>query len=81
MPLEAQASGRPVIAYGAGGVLGTVVENQTGVFFREQTVEAVVEAIQRFEKMQFDPHAIRQAVQRSDIELFKCALQEFVLEP
>jgi glycosyltransferase involved in cell wall biosynthesis len=81
VPLETQASGRPVIAFAAGGVLETVVENQTGVFFKEQTVEAVVEAIQRFEKMQFNPQAIRHAVQRFDVEYFKCALRDFVLSP
>lgn len=79
VPLEAQASGRPVIAYGAGGALETVIENHTGVFFREQTVEAVVDAIQRFEKIQFDPQAIRQAVQRFDVQYFRRELREFVL--
>lgn len=81
VPLEAQASGRPVIACAAGGVLETVVENQTGVFFREQTVEAVIEAIQRFEKLQFNPPVIRQAVQRFDVEHFKRELRNFVLNP
>jgi len=81
VPLEAQASGRPVIAYAAGGVLETVVEDKTGVFFREQTVEAVIDAIQRFEKMRFDPQAIRQAVQRFDVQHFKRELREFVLNP
>jgi glycosyltransferase involved in cell wall biosynthesis len=55
VPLEAMAAGRPVIAYGAGGVLETVIgldesdEAPTGLFFREQTVEALTEAIRRFE--------------------------------
>jgi len=81
VPLEAQASGRPVIVYGAGGVLETVIEDLTGVFFREQTVEQLIEAIQKFEKMQFNPQAIRQAVQRFDVEHFKSELREFVLNP
>src|SRR5438309_8907143 len=41
-PLEAQASGRPVIAYGAGGVLASVVDGITGAFFHEPTVESLV---------------------------------------
>lgn len=81
VPLEAQASGRPVIAYGSGGALETVVENQTGIFFKQQTVESVIDAIQTFEKMRFDPEAIRQAVQRFDVESFKRELREFVLNP
>jgi glycosyltransferase involved in cell wall biosynthesis len=54
-PLEAQASGTPVIAYGKGGVLETVrglgngVEKPTGIFFHEQSVSAIVDAVRRFE--------------------------------
>ena len=49
VPVEAQAAGRPVIAYRAGGATETVLENQTGLLFAEHSVEAVVEAIERFE--------------------------------
>ena len=52
-PLEAQASGRPVIALGRGGALETVTA-RTGVLFREQTVEGLVEAVRTFEA-QFEP--------------------------
>jgi glycosyltransferase involved in cell wall biosynthesis len=48
--VEAQAAGCPVIAYGSGGALETVIENKTGVFFREQTVESITQAIQDFER-------------------------------
>lgn len=48
-PLEAMYNGRPVIAYGRGGLLDTVTD-QTGVFFSEQTVESLIEAVQRFEQ-------------------------------
>lgn len=51
-PVEAQAASLPVIAYGKGGVLETVVENKTGVFFREQTVESLLKAIKTFEKIE-----------------------------
>ncbi len=48
--VEAQAAGCPVLAYGAGGAKETVIENVTGLFFEEQGVESLVEAVERFEK-------------------------------
>lgn len=50
VPVEAQASGRPVIAYGRGGVLETVVDGKTGILFGECSVEGLVEAVERFEQ-------------------------------
>ncbi len=50
VPVEAIASGRPVIAYGRGGVLDTVEEGATGLFFHEQSVEALIDAVSRFER-------------------------------
>ncbi|MEP0845023.1 MAG: glycosyltransferase [Phycisphaerae bacterium] len=49
VPVEAQAAGRPVIAFAEGGVLETVIDGRTGVFFHEQTVESLAAAIERFE--------------------------------
>ena len=80
VPIEAQASGRPVIAYGVGGVIETMIENQTGLFFKEQKVEAVIESIQMMEHLSFDPYLIRQSVQRFDVENFKNELLRFVTE-
>lgn len=60
VPLEAQACGTPVVAFGKGGVLDTVVDGETGVYFAEQSVDAVTDAIQRFEKMNFDAEVIRE---------------------
>lgn len=51
--VEAQAAGRPVIALGAGGALETVIDGETGVHVREQTVESLIEAIQRFDRLVF----------------------------
>lgn len=61
VPVEAMASGRPVIAYGKGGVLETVVDGKTGIFFHEQTESALMEAVVRFEGMlsHFRPEEIR----------------------
>lgn len=81
VPLEAQASGRPVIAFRSGGVLETVVERQTGVFFDEQSVDAITEAIADFETMSFDSVAIRQTMHRFDVENFKREFRAFVLTP
>ena len=54
IPVEAQAAGRPVIAFGKGGALETVQDGKTGVFFSEQTDESLVEALDRFEKLEAD---------------------------
>ena len=62
-PLEAMACGRPVIAYRKGGVLETVIEGQTGLFFDAQTPESMAAAIARFETMTFDPAAARAQAQ------------------
>jgi glycosyltransferase involved in cell wall biosynthesis len=57
VPLEAMASGRPVLAYGRGGASETVLPGVTGLFFAEQTAEAVIDVIERFEQAesQFQP--------------------------
>jgi glycosyltransferase involved in cell wall biosynthesis len=49
VPVEAMASGRPVIAYGRGGVLDSVIDGETGLFFNELSVDALVDAVERFE--------------------------------
>lgn len=69
-PLEAMASGMPVIAYGRGGALETVVDGVTGVFFAEQTADSLVEAISRFERLDFSPDAIRRHAGTYDEAIF-----------
>ena len=64
VPVEAQAAGCPVIAYGAGGALETVVEGRTGMFFKEQTVESLCAAIEEFESREFSPDACRENARR-----------------
>ncbi len=70
-PLEAQAAGRPVIAYGAGGALDTVIEGETGVFFREQTVAALIEAVRKFEAQPMEPAVCRANAGRFSVERFQ----------
>lgn len=80
MPLEAQASGRPVIAYGRGGALETVITDRTGLFFAEQTPEALNRAVDDFEcrAAQFDPVEIRDNALRFGKEKFKEAFKKHV---
>lgn len=84
-PVEAQASGRPVIAYGHGGALETVRSgseqgNDTGVFFPEQTVESVIQAILRFEAIEerFTSEDIRAHAREFDTSVFIGKMRSFV---
>jgi glycosyltransferase involved in cell wall biosynthesis len=70
-PVEAQSAGRPVVAYGAGGAAETVVNGSTGILFREQTVDAVVAAIEQLERMSIDPAACRANAERFDSSVFR----------
>ncbi len=69
-PLEAQAAGRPVIAYGAGGALDTVIEGETGTFFHALTPEALAAAVTRFDADAVDPLACRANAERFAPERF-----------
>ena len=73
LPVEAQACGTPVIAYGRGGLQETVDSTRTGIFFHTQTLEAICEAINRFEAMpvSFVPREIRQHAERFSVENFR----------
>ncbi len=79
-PLEAQASGTPVIACGKGGALETVIENKTGVFFNEQTVKSMSEAVKRFNTLNFNKNEIRNHAEKFDEEIFKQKIEKFVKE-
>ncbi len=59
VPLEAQACGRPVVAYGRGGALETVSDGVSGVFFGEQTTEALIDGVERCAAQSWDMGAIR----------------------
>lgn len=79
-PLEAQASGRPVIAYGKGGALETVADGVTGLFFKEQTAAALKEAVMRHQRENFKKLEIRRHAEQFDEEIFKHKIQSFILE-
>jgi glycosyltransferase involved in cell wall biosynthesis len=59
VPVEAQACGRPVVAYGRGGALETVIADETGVFFDELSVDSLTSALTRATAMRFDPDRLR----------------------
>lgn len=77
-PLEAQACGKPVIAYRAGGAVETVVEGKTGVFFNEQTVDALIETINKFENVVFDGIECRKNAEKYSNDLFKKKISIYV---
>ncbi len=79
-PLQAQAAGRPVIAYRAGGALDTVVEGETGNFFDEPTPEALAAAVRAFDPDTIDPRACAQNAARFDASVFRRKLRQFVEE-
>jgi len=79
IPVEAQACGTPVIAYGKGGVCETVVDGETGLFFYEQTEDAICIAVDAFSTgFVCDPYKIRQHAERFSTAVFRQSFQAFV---
>ena len=80
LPVEAQACGTPVIAFRKGGCLETVLEDQTGVFFDEQTLESLCQAVDRFEAMEhrFSPDDIRLHAATFSVDNFRTQFREYV---
>lgn len=77
-PVEANAAGRPVIALGVGGALDSQIDGVTGVLFREPTVESLIEAIERADRINFDPAQIRAHAQSFDRETFKARMSDYI---
>lgn len=79
-PLEAMASGRPVIAFATGGALETVVNGETGYFFNEQTPEALAAAVREFEALEAPPAAAacRLRAEEFSPELFRSRIASFL---
>ena len=77
-PVEVQAAGRPVIAFGGGGALESVVDGVTGLFFGEQTTQALCEAVDRASHLSFDQDTIRRHAVQFDRELFCRKMSAFV---
>lgn len=77
-PLEVQASGRPVIAYGAAGALASVVDGVTGTFFYEQTVESLTAVLSSFDERRYDPQTIRNHSLDFDKPRFQRRILQFI---
>lgn len=82
VPVEAMASGRPVIAFGRGGVLDSVKDGLTGLYFHEQSADALVEAIRAFEARadHFHPERIRAHAESFSEEAFRARFKAVVDE-
>lgn len=78
VPVEAMASGRPVIAYGRGGATETVLPGRSGVFFDEQSVDALIAAVEGFREDDFDPMAIAAHAGKFSREAFVAAMRDQV---
>lgn len=77
VPVEVMASGRPVIAYGRGGAEDSVISYRTGLLFKEQTVDGLVEAVETFEREkldQLDPNALVSHSRRFNEAAFKSGM-------
>jgi glycosyltransferase involved in cell wall biosynthesis len=79
-PLEAMASGRPVLAYRGGGALESIVEGETGEFFDRQDFSTIIECVKAFDAQRYDPQKIRAHAADFDKELFKVRIQKLVAQ-
>lgn len=82
VPLEAMASGRPVLAFARGGAKETVIEGKTGLLFHQQTADAIIDAVQRFEAggVEGSPEDYRAHVARFSRDVFESRIKTFIDE-
>ncbi|GEQ18856.1 glycosyltransferase [Clostridium butyricum] len=81
-PVEAQASGAPVIAYGKGGALDTVINNKSGIFFYEQTVDSLINAIEKLQSsgVEWSKSEIKHHSEKFSVDRFKIEFIEYIKE-
>ena len=80
VPVEAMACGKPVIAFGKGGALETVIDGVTGSFFHEQRPQSLEQAVRDFSNLNFKPEEMRKYALRFDRESFKAKIEKFILQ-
>jgi glycosyltransferase involved in cell wall biosynthesis len=82
IPVEANASGRPVIAYAGGGARETIIDGETGLFFQEQSVDALIDAVERCESWlhDFSPNAALASARRFAPEVFDAGIRAAVAQ-
>lgn len=78
IPVEAQACGTPVIAYGKGGTEETVIHKETGVLFKEQSIKSILDAISYFETLSFSNEKIREHAEKFSKDRFEKEMYDFV---
>lgn len=71
VPVEAQSAGCPVLAFGKGGALESVINGETGKLFSQQTVESMAESLAAFKPNEYSPSACRQNAQRFSVNTFQ----------
>lgn len=76
--IEAMAAGTPLIAYRGGDIPEHIEEGRTGIFFDEQTPEAIIAAIKKFDASQYDPERIRSTVLKFDKSEFKARIKDYI---
>jgi len=77
-PVQAQAAGRPVIAFGGGGALDTVIPGKTGELFNEMTVDSLAQVMHNFDANAYSPAAIRAHAEQFDMQIFNRQITSFV---
>jgi len=80
VPLESMACGRPVIAFGKGGALESIIDGKTGVIFYKQTVEGLISGVKKFQKIKFNPQEIRGQAVKFDKNLFKKKVLAYIID-
>ncbi|MDO8335902.1 MAG: glycosyltransferase [Candidatus Saccharibacteria bacterium] len=78
--VEAMAAGLPIVAYEKGGALDIVEENVTGIFFKQQTVESLIAAIEKFETTEFSYNTLVQRSKRFDKTLFETKMRKIIAD-
>lgn len=79
-PVQAQAAGRPVIAYGGGGALDTVIPGKTGEHFSEMTVESLMAVLSKFDSNAYSPDLLQSHARQFDTQVFNTQLMTFIQE-
>ncbi|MGK2896400.1 MAG: glycosyltransferase [Candidatus Saccharimonadales bacterium] len=80
VPVQALAAGAPVIAYGKGGVLDIIQDGESGILFKKQTVDNVVDAIQEAKRHTFLPATLRRKARRFDKGLFITKMRKIITD-
>ena len=79
-PVQAQASGRPVIAFAGGGALDTVIPGRTGELFAEQAIESLVDVLRHFDADKYDSDVLQSDARQYDTSVFRHELGQFVTD-